>query len=126
VTAARQSLGRHAEELVAARLRRQGMQILERNARVQALRGELDIVARDGPDLVFVEVKAIREGNRLGPTNPVEMVGPRKQARLRSLAAAWIGERRPGAAGGVRFDVIGVTVRASGSPARIEHLRGAF
>lgn len=102
------------------------MRILERNARVRAIRGELDIVARDGPDLVFVEVKAIREGNAFGPTDPIEMVGPRKRAKLRSLAAAWIGERRPAAAGGVRFDVVGVTVRAGGSPARFEHLRGAF
>ena len=126
VTEARQNLGRNAEELVAAHLRRQGMTVLERNARVRAIRGELDIVARDRAELVFVEVKAIREGNRYGPANPLEMVGPRKRAKLRSLAAAWIGERRPGAAGGVRFDVVGVTVRAEGPPARLEHIRGAF
>jgi len=100
--------------------------VLERNARPAGVRGEIDIVALDRGVLVFVEVKAIREGNLAGPEDPVLMVGPRKQAKLHSLAAAWIHERRPGAPGGVRFDVVGVTIAANGSVARWNHLEGAF
>lgn len=126
MTAARQILGRRAEDLVAARLRREGCVVLERNARPAAVRGEIDIVALDRGVLVFVEVKAISEDNLAGPEDPVAMVGPRKRARLRSLATAWIRERRPSAPGGVRFDVVGVTIAADGSVARWNHLEGAF
>ena len=126
MTAARQSLGRRAEGLVAARLRRQGYAVLERNARPAGVRGEIDIVALDHGVLAFVEVKAISEGNRAGPEDPVSMVGVRKQAKLRSLAAAWMRENRPLAPGGVRFDVVGVTVAADGSVSRLNHLEGAF
>src|SRR5688500_4323297 len=66
MTAARQQLGRVAEDLVAARLREAGWTVLARNVRVAALRGELDLIALDGPALAFVEVKARRAGSR-GP-----------------------------------------------------------
>ncbi len=126
MTVARQSLGRRAEDLVAARLRERGCAVLERNARPAAVRGEIDIVALDRGVVVFVEVKAIREGNLAGPEDPVAMVGRRKRQKLRSLAAAWIRENAPRAPGGMRFDVVGVTIAADGSVARWNHLEGAF
>jgi putative endonuclease len=125
MTAARQQTGRHAEALVAARLAAAGWRILERNARTRF--GELDIVALDGPTLVFVEVKAGRHGASLGPERPVLAVDRRKQRRVRRLATAWMAERRQVPPyDGIRFDAVGVTFDRSGSPIDVEHLKGAF
>jgi len=124
MTAARQSLGRQAEDLVARRLGAAGWQLLERNARTR--HGELDIVARDRNTLVFVEVKAGRRGATIGPERPALAVDRRKQQRIRRLAAAWLAEH-PGApqCRTIRFDVVGVTFDR-GQIAEIEHIRAAF
>ncbi len=122
---ARQRIGRAAEDLVAGRLRGQGWEILERNARTR--RGEIDIVALDRGDLVFVEVKAGREKVSAGPERPVLAVGPRKQHRLRGLAGAWLSANRPPTPfEEVRFDAVGVTFAEDGSLRDYEHIRGAW
>jgi putative endonuclease len=131
MTAARQRTGRAAEDLVANRLRQAGWTILERNARTR--QGEIDIVALDRSDLVFVEVKAGREGSIAGPERPLLAIGPRKQQRLRRLAAAWLAEGRAACAcerrpryAGLRFDAVGVIFAADGALADYEHIRGAW
>lgn len=125
MTGSRQRLGRAAEDLVAARLRVAGWEVVERNARTR--HGELDLVALDGRALVFVEVKAGRAGSAFGPERPVLSVDFRKQARVRRLATAWMSERRdlPRYAE-IRFDAIGVTYDRSGRVTDYEHLEGAF
>lgn len=127
MTIARQRLGRRGEELAARRLSEIGWRIVARNARVSGIRGELDIVALDGREAVFVEVKTISAGNRLGPASPLEMVGPRKRAQLRRLAGAWIarnGEHLDGARD-IRIDVVGIVLGAGGELVAWEHVRGA-
>ena len=125
MTATRQRLGKAAEDLAAARLADAAWEILERNARTR--HGELDIVALDGRTLVFVEVKAGRAGSEYGPERPVLAVGPKKQRRIRRLAAAWMGERRDlPRYDEIRFDAIGVTYDRSGRVTDYEHIRGAF
>jgi putative endonuclease len=121
----RQRLGRQAEELVAARLRASGWRLIEHNARTRY--GELDLVALDGRTLVFVEVKAGREGSAFGPERPVLSITPDKQRRVRRLATAWMGERRdlPRYAQ-IRFDAVGVTYDRAGGVIGYEHLPGAF
>ncbi len=121
----RRQTGRLAEELVARRLRAAGWEILERNARTR--HGELDIVARDGRALVFVEVKAGRQGSAFGPERPVLAVDRRKQQRVRRLATAWMAARRdlPPYAD-IRFDAVGVTLDRSGQVIDIEYIRSAF
>ena len=128
MTAARRELGRRAEELVARRLTATGWRIVERNARVAALRGELDLVALDGQALVFVEVKARRAGCARGPEAPAHAVGPGKQSKIRALAAAWLRERGYSVPRhrDLRFDVVGVRVAGDGRVTECEHLRGAF
>jgi putative endonuclease len=124
MTVARQRLGRVAEDLVAARLAGEGWSIVGRNVRLPS--GEIDLVALDGSTLVFVEVKAGREGSRLGPTRPAHAVVRRKQLKLRRLAREWIAERRgPSGVSGYRFDVVGVSFGADGL-ADIDHIRNAF
>jgi putative endonuclease len=128
MTVARQRLGREAERLAAARLRRAGWRIVARNARPGGVRGEIDLVALDDDALVFVEVKARRAGSGPGPETPAMAVDARKQARLRGLAAAWLRERGYDVPRhrGLRFDVIGVRVDGAGEVVEYEHLRAAF
>jgi putative endonuclease len=125
MTAARQSLGRTAEQAVAARLRERGWRILARNARTRF--GELDLVALEGDALVFVEVKAGRAGALSGPARPVLAVGPAKQRRIRALARAWLaGQRSIPAHRLIRFDAVGVSFDRRGDLLGVEHIRDAF
>ena len=90
----------HAGEDAAARyLSSLGFEILTRNLRGPG--GEIDIVARDGHTIVFVEVKARRSrsfGSALGA------VDARKRRRLRAVAADYLQFAAPGAV--ARFDVL--------------------
>lgn len=125
MTVARRRTGEIAEELVARRLAAAGWEILERNARTR--HGEIDIVARDGRALVFIEVKGARRDTRFGPEKPILSIDFRKQRRVRRLATAWMSERRdqpPYAE--IRFDAVGVTLDREGRPLEVEYVKGAF
>ncbi len=128
MTAARQRTGRSGEDLVASRLECAGWLIVERNARTSEVRGEIDLIALDGETLVFVEVKARRVGSTAGPETPAMAVGPRKRAKLRSLAAAWLRDRgyEVPRHRELRFDVVGLRLDGAGRAVEYEHLRGAF
>jgi putative endonuclease len=80
-----------------------GWRILGEN--VWAGGNELDLIVRRGRDLRFVEVKE-KKGTRFG--DPLEMVTPEKQRRLRRAAAAWLGSRPELAGLTMAFDVIAV------------------
>jgi putative endonuclease len=125
---ARKRLGNHAETLAAARLSRSGMRIVARNQRTTEVRGELDLIAVDGRDLVFVEVKALSAGSVVGPERPVLAVGHRKQRKLRSLAIAWLRDHDGFVPhhDALRFDVVGMRIDAAGRPVEWEHVRAAF
>jgi putative endonuclease len=122
--------GRLAEARAAEHVSSLGYRVLERNARTRF--GELDLVAFDARRhaLVFVEVKAVRAGSKVGPERAVLWVTPRKQSQVRRLATAWIAERR--ASGSVpryaeiRFDAIGVVLGHDDKVVDLEHLVGAF
>jgi putative endonuclease len=118
VTIQRQSLGRWGEEQAVQFLCARRWKILERNVRTPV--GELDIVARDGRTLVFVEVKT-RRSAAFGA--PQEAVGVRKQRQI-LRAAQWFLAQAGNPPGLLRFDVIAVMPAAEG--ARIEHLPAAF
>jgi putative endonuclease len=125
MTLARRRTGQLAEDFVAARLAAVGWEIVERNARTRF--GEIDIVARNGHTLVFVEVKAARAGTSFGPERPILAIDRRKQRRVRRLATAWMSERRdlpPYDA--IRFDAVGVTLDRAGRPIHVDYVQGAF
>jgi putative endonuclease len=125
VTVARRRTGQIAEDLVAARLAAAGWEIVERNARTRY--GELDVVARDGHTLVFIEIKGGRQGTTFGPERPILSVGPQKQRRVRRLATAWMSERRDlPRYDEIRFDAVGVTLDRSGRAVDVEYVKGAF
>lgn len=110
--------GRRAEEAACADLREQGFEILERNLRVGGV--EVDVVAREGGVLVFVEVRS-RSSLRHGA--PWESVGRAKQARIVRAAAAYLASVR-GPVPQVRFDVVGVQWSPEGPVCTL--FRGAF
>ncbi len=113
----RRELGRYGEAYAARHLTARGMVVLDRNWRCGA--GEIDLVLRDGDDLVVCEVKT-RSSTAYG--SPLEAVTPAKADRLQRLAALWIEQRgiRPG---GVRIDLVGVLLRPRGAP-QVEHAVG--
>lgn len=125
---ARKILGDRAETMAAARLSRSGMRILARNQRTSEVAGEIDLIALDGRELVFVEVKALRAGTVAGPERPVLAVGRRKQRKLRSLAIAWLRDHDGFVPrhSTLRFDVVGVRIGADGQATEWEHIRDAF
>jgi putative endonuclease len=112
-------LGRRAEEWAARLLERRGFAILDRRYRTRA--GEIDLVARDGGTIVFIEVKA-RGSTRCGL--PAEAVNHRKRLRMARVAAHYLA-RTGSTETPCRFDVVEVILTAAGRPtARI--IRDAF
>ncbi len=118
MTDTRRSLGTAGEDAAAAWYTRQGYEVVARNWRCRL--GELDLVARRGRTVVFCEVKT-RRTDAFG--DPAEAVRYAKQARLKRLAAMWLGQRRPGSVD-IRFDVLSVIVRRGRTYVR--HIPDAF
>jgi putative endonuclease len=114
---AKDILGRRGEEAAVRHLTGLGWRILDRNWR--CTEGELDIVARDGAELVVCEVKT-RSSVDYG--TPVEAVTPAKAERLRRLAVRWLVAHAVGGVA-VRIDVVGLV---ADGPNRftVDHLRG--
>ena len=113
----KKDVGAKGEGLAAHFLQRRGVEILERNYRHG--RGEIDIVARDGTTVVFVEVKTATS-NQFG--SPEGWVHSRKQQQVARIATAYLQEHRLTDVD-CRFDVITVDV-AKGN--EINHIKNAF
>ena len=116
----KRKLGQRGEEIAAGYLRQQGYTILARNWRCPA--GEVDIVAREGETLAFVEVRTRRAGGRLG--TPEESVTPRKQARMVEVAQTYLQEAGLDDAAW-RLDVVAIEVGGRGEVTRIDLIRCA-
>ncbi len=110
--------GRLAEALAAGWLRARGLQILDHNLRAGG--GEIDLLARDGRTLVFVEVRLRRRGSWVGAAASISRT---KRDRLRACARALLARRRdliwPGRR--LRFDVVSIEWNEDGLELR--HLR---
>jgi putative endonuclease len=119
MTRQRQAVGAYGERVASRYLQAAGLVLLESNWRCGA--GEIDLILRDGDELVFCEVKT-RRTDTFG--TPAEAVAPAKARRLRRIAACWLAERsiHPRE---VRFDVVAVLPQSRGASV-VEHLRGAF
>jgi putative endonuclease len=116
----RKPRGRRGEDEAASALTRRGLTIVDRNVRSRL--GEIDLIARDGQTLVFVEVKS-RRGS--GGDPPEAAVTPEKQRRLARLALGYLKMKRLGDVP-CRFDVVAVTFDDQDRVSEIRHLPGAF
>jgi putative endonuclease len=110
-------LGDRGERAAARYLRRQGLRVIVRGYRTPY--GEIDLVAREGRRLVFVEVKTRRQGT------PAEAVTDEKQRRL-TLAALHFLSRHKLLECPCRFDVVAIVWPDDRSRPWIDHLRDAF
>lgn len=92
-------------------LRRLGYVFVARNYQTPGLHGEIDLVAYDGRELAFVEVKT-RTGE---DAEPEEAITPQKRRVLARMARVFLAERR--LTGVVwRFDVVAIRARAGRAP----------
>lgn len=112
------ALGLAGEEIAAAALEGEGYEILARGYRTPV--GELDIIARDGACLVFVEVKTRRD---LTCGHPAEAVTWRKRRKLVAMAEDYLSRHRTDARE-CRFDVVAIVL--ADEDASIEIIRHAF
>lgn len=125
-TDTRRHTGLKGEDEAARFLERSGFEILDKNVRTRI--GEIDLVARDGKTLVFVEVKTRRdqpvppEG---GGEPPQAAVNTRKQNRLGKLAASYLKSKRMRQTP-CRFDVVSVILNDEGAVKAIRHIPNAF
>ena len=104
----RRALGRTGERKAWRYLRRTGLRLVARNWRCEF--GELDIIARRGDAVVFVEVRS-SGARRPFAGAPEHTVGPEKQRRVARLARAWLA-RSKWKPSEVRFDVVAVERRS--------------
>lgn len=112
------SLGQQGEAFAVSYLKGLKFKILQTNYRCRC--GEIDIIARDGKVLVFVEVKA-RRGTSYGP--PQLSVTPFKQRQISKTALTYLLQNRL-MEENARFDVIALVFR-SHEP-EVTHIKDAF
>lgn len=111
-------LGKAGEQAVSLFLIRKGYSVLERNFRTRW--GEIDLIARDKEDLVFVEVKT-RRGTAFG--TGAEAVVWRKQQKIIKTAQIYLRQKHLDAEN-LRFDVVEVNVKSNST--EFNHIVNAF
>ena len=124
MTLREKKLGAAGEDIAVSFLQKSGYRIVERNYRIRF--GEIDIIAEQGEDLVFIEVKT-RTHNLYG--SPFESVTLHKQKQLSKVALEYMNKRdcheRP-----ARFDVVAIRLpginKSAARDAGIEIMRNAF
>lgn len=110
--------GKKGEDIAVACLQKKGYRIIERNYR--CLYGEIDIIAMDAGEIIFVEVKS-RKSDQFG--SPEEAVGIIKQRKISKAALTYLQEQGL-ADHNARFDI--VTVRFMPQGNRVKIIKGAF
>lgn len=112
-------LGTFGEEEACRFLRSKGCKILTRNYRARG--GEIDIIARHGKCILFVEVKTRASADF---AQPWEAVGYKKRQNLKTAAKLYVEENPPDGLE-FRFDVISIVID-EGMKAEIEWIQAAF
>lgn len=115
----RQAVGKLGEETAAKFLISKGYKVLTKNFRNRI--GEIDIIAEEAGDIVFIEVKA-RTSNNFGTA--IEAVNSRKQAKIRQVALCYI-SNIGGTQRNYRFDVVTVNIQEN-KVIQLELIKNAF
>ena len=113
-------VARIGEGLAAEHLQRRGYQILEHNYRSRF--GEIDLIAKHGNQIVFVEVKT-RRTLKFGV--PQAAVTPAKQKQISKLALSYL-QTNDLMDVPCRFDVIAIFLSSKTAPAKLKHIQNAF
>lgn len=113
-----QDTGKAGEEIAIRHLQEKGLEVLATNWRWS--RAEVDIIARDGNQVVFVEVKT-RNTDYFG--HPEEFVSKRQQEWLSKAAGAWL-ETQPDNPE-IRFDIVSIILQ-QGVCREVVHIADAF
>ena len=113
-----QRFGKTSEAIAARHLKKKGYDILEKNFRTPL--GEIDLIARDGNTIVFIEVKA-RTSDRFGSAK--HAVTRKKQKKISMAALVYLKKiKQPDAS--ARFDVVALNAHKTGD--LIEIIKNAF
>lgn len=115
----RAGLGKAGEKRAERLLRRKGYRIVTRNFRCPA--GEIDLIALDGRDVVFVEVKTRADAEHADPQDAVNLG---KQRRL-TRSARYFLQKTDATDRACRFDVIAITA-SERKRMHVEHFIDAF
>ncbi|MBW1888064.1 MAG: YraN family protein [Deltaproteobacteria bacterium] len=118
MTKARLDLGKRGEELALKKVKRLGYKCIARNYRCAL--GEIDLIAKDGDCLVFIEIKT-RKGKSLGYAK--EAVNERKKRQLTKVALAYM-KAKDCVNVKSRFDVVAINL--SQGKEQIEIIQNAF
>ena len=114
-------LGRKGEDLAIQFLEEHDIRILERNYHFE--KSEVDIIAYNGRQIIFAEVKT-RRGTQFG--QPEDAVGEEKKKSLYKVASAWLYERKMEGSP-IRFDIISIVIPPEDAQnPKIQHFEGAF
>lgn len=115
-------LGRRGEDAACRLLRSKGLEMLARDCRLP--RGEIDIVARDGRTLVFVEVKTLRAKRHIDALRPAGNLSTRQKARIYRAAFCYMKEIGNPAVP-FRFDLVEIVAGRFG-PVQARHWESHF
>ena len=115
----RKTTGMIGEKLAADFLTKQGYTIIETNYRCKE--GEVDIIAKDGEFLAFIEVRT-KSSKKFG--SPEESVNARKKEHLKNVAARYQ-ENHDGLPLQWRIDFVAVELDGAGKPSRLEVIKNA-
>jgi putative endonuclease len=120
------SLGQKGEDVACKYLKKKGYKILERNFKNKSGRqmGEIDIIAKIGEEIVFVEVKT-RELERYGQTLPEENINRDKLHKMNKISSVYIKKNNLWNKA-YHFDAISVWLDESGKRAKVRHLENIF
>lgn len=113
----RKELGDIGEAMASSFLIETGMELIDKQVKVG--RGEIDLIAKDGDELVIVEVKT-RNSDRYG--NPEDSITSLKLRQLQTLGELY--QRKVQWKGAWRIDIIAINLSDSQNP--IHHIKGAF
>ncbi|MFE5319619.1 YraN family protein [Paenibacillus sp. NPDC056579] len=117
----RKQLGALGEQYAFEYLRQQGYRVIQRNWRCRT--GEIDLIAWDGPLLVFVEVRT-RTGGSGQFGSPQESVDYRKQLQVMETAQVYAHTHQ--LQHQMRFDVVSVITDKEGNQQSLDHIMNAF
>ncbi len=121
MTSKKQDIGKLGEDIAAEYLKNKGYEILERNYRKPW--GEIDIVAQQSRELVFVEVKAQKYGFEW---RPEENVGRHKKHQLSRIISTFLKERKIPEEKNWRIDVLALEIDFNTKNARVEHIQNVI